>query len=122
MYQLIIVGIGGFIGAVLRYVISILSIKVFGNTFPYGTLIVNITGCFVIGLILSSTTNQLNVNTKLLVITGLLGALTTFSTFSYETLNYFNHNQYNLGILNAALNFILCFSSVLLGKYISNII
>jgi CrcB protein len=116
------VGIGGFIGAVLRYGISSFSIKYFGTSFPFGTLIVNVIGCFIIGFILNYSSFDIQPNIKLLIITGLLGALTTFSTFSYETLTFFDSNQYLLGISNIILNLLLTMLSVFAGKFIASIL
>ncbi|MER1986164.1 MAG: fluoride efflux transporter CrcB [Solibacillus sp.] len=78
------VGIGGAIGAVLRVMIS--TTIPFNGTFPFATLCVNLLGCFLLGLFLTSTTIIRNVHLKLALTTGVLGAFTTFSTFSYETL------------------------------------
>ena len=81
MQKFIYVGIGGFIGAVLRYAISS---KMISNTIPWGTLLVNVIGGFLIGLIMQMclTTDYISPNMKLFLTTGVLGGLTTFSTFS----------------------------------------
>ncbi|EOV3463228.1 fluoride efflux transporter CrcB [Campylobacter coli] len=113
---LLIVGFGGFIGAILR----MLSINLVNNFFPYsisfGTLFVNVLGSFIIGLLFSYAQNKgLSPVIKSFISTGFLGAFTTFSTFSYENLlllqsgNYFNFS------LNILLNIILCLIAVWLG-------
>lgn len=125
MQKIIYVGIGGFIGASLRYIISINSAKLFGNQLPYGTLIVNVLGGFIMGVImeLSLTTNFISPNLRLFLTTGIMGGLTTFSTFSYETISLFSGGMYTLGTLNTCLNLFLSLGGVLLGKFIaSNII
>lgn len=124
MEKILYVGIGGFIGASLRYLISIGSTKLFGNQFPYGTLIVNILGGILIGFIMevSLSTNLISSNLKLFLTTGILGGLTTFSTFSYETISFFTEGSYLLGSLNASLNLFLSLTGVILGKFISKLI
>lgn len=118
MQKLIYVGIGGFIGASLRYIVSINSPKIFGNQLPYGTLIVNVLGGLLIGIImeLSLTTQCISPNLKLFLTTGIMGGLTTFSTFSYETISLFNDGKYVLGSLNTCLNLFLSLGAVLLGQ------
>lgn len=122
MQKIFYVGIGGFIGASLRYVISMHSSKLFGTQLPYGTLIVNVLGGILIGIImeLSLTTEMISPDLKLFLTTGILGGLTTFSTFSYETVSFFNNGSYMLGALNACLNLFLSFTGVAAGKFISH--
>jgi fluoride exporter len=124
MQKLIYVGIGGFIGSCLRYVISINSPKLFGTQLPYGTLIVNVIGGILIGFILETSlrTNLISPDLKLFLTTGIMGGLTTFSTFSYETISLFSDGNYMLGTLNTFLNLFLSLLGVVLGKLVSNII
>ena len=88
MQQILAVGAGGFVGAVLRYLISAAMLKRFPDFPPAGTLLVNVVGCAVIGVVMAliSEHNALSPNTRLLLVTGILGSLTTFSTFGYDTL------------------------------------
>jgi CrcB protein len=121
MFQVIIVGLGGFIGASLRYIVSQLALKVFGSGFPYGTLIVNVVGAVLIGFItaLSLRNSSITPNTKLFLTTGILGGLTTFSTFSNETASILSSGAYLQGILNIVLNLGLCLIGVVGGKLIA---
>lgn len=120
MDKIIFVGIGGFIGASLRYLISTGSTKWFGNQFPYGTLIVNVIGGLLIGFIfeLYTSTDLITPNMKLFLTTGIMGGLTTFSTFSYETITFISEGNYISGVLNTCLNLFLSFGGVILGKFI----
>ena len=87
MENFLLVMAGGSLGAASRYGISLLAVKMWGTRFPWGTLIVNLAGCFLIGLLfgLSDRMRLLTPEMRLLLITGFLGALTTFSAFSMET-------------------------------------
>lgn len=120
MLKLLYVGIGGFIGASLRYGLSEGSAKIFGSNFPYGTLLVNVIGGFLIGLIMefSTTTKMISPELKLLLTTGVLGGLTTFSTFSHETMSLFNNGKYGIAALNICLNLFLSLGGVAAGKLV----
>lgn len=123
MQKILVVGLGGFIGASLRYVISKNSSDIFGNQFPYGTLIVNILGGLLIGFILELTTftNFISGDMKLFLTTGIMGGLTTFSTFSYETITFFTNGSYFLATANIVLNLFLSLLGVIGGKALSHI-
>lgn len=87
--KMLVVMCSGSLGAASRYSIGLLAAKAWGTQFPWGTLTVNLIGCFLIGLIfaLADRVHLLTPNIRLLLITGYLGALTTFSSFSLETVN-----------------------------------
>ncbi|WP_054030464.1 fluoride efflux transporter CrcB [Desulfatitalea tepidiphila] len=84
-----LVMLGGSLGAASRYAIGLLAAKAWGVQFPWGTLLVNLSGCFLIGLLfaLADRARLLTPEMRLLLITGYLGALTTFSSFTLETVN-----------------------------------
>lgn len=123
MLKVLYVGIGGFIGSALRYLISVYSPKLFGTQLPYGTLIVNVLGGILIGFIMEFTlaTDFISPEVRLFLTTGILGGFTTFSTFSYETINLFTSGSYLLCTLNIGLNLFLSLGGVILGKSISHI-
>ncbi|MFZ7121446.1 MAG: fluoride efflux transporter CrcB [Eubacteriaceae bacterium] len=123
MFNVIAVGLGGFFGAILRYLISSYTTRI-NAAFPYGTLIVNILGGFLIGLILQLSFDNFEISPtlRMFLTTGLLGGLTTFSTFSYETVGMFVDNNIYIGAINIFLNVTLSLTGVFLGKYIAQII
>ncbi|KNY30153.1 CrcB-like protein [Pseudobacteroides cellulosolvens ATCC 35603 = DSM 2933] len=98
MDKILCVGIGGFIGAALRYLISTGAVRVFKSDFSFGTLIVNVIGAVLIGFImqLSIYPSFITPNMKLFLTTGILGGLTTFSTFSFETVSLYQSGRYFL--------------------------
>lgn len=103
-YNILAVGIGGFLGAILRFYISTEVIKIFPNSIPMSTLFVNLTGSFLMGVMVSIflhfTPSEI---LKGFLTIGFLGALTTYSTFAIESYNLLNNNFY-YGILNILLN------------------
>jgi fluoride exporter len=116
------VALGGAAGAVLRYGLSGWLHAVTGYTFPIGTLAVNVLGAFIIGVVLELSTGRLLVSpeVRLLLTTGFCGGLTTFSTFSYETLALLQERQWLAATGNVLLNGVLCialaFAGVLLAR------
>jgi len=109
------VALGGSIGAVMRYLGSFYLNKLLGTTFPYGTLGVNIIGSFIIGFLALYFEQTISPNLKAMLITGMLGALTTFSTFSLETVMMLQQSLYTKAFLNIALNIILTLTATILG-------
>lgn len=113
---LLSVGIGGFIGAILRFSISNWVGKTTTTAFPWGTLSVNVLGSFLIGfLFLYFQQSNLSPTQKALFITGLLGALTTFSTFSLETVLLMEKELYVRAFSNVFLNVVLSIFFTFLG-------
>lgn len=109
------VALGGAIGAVGRFVISTGVNKLFGIGFPYGTLSVNILGSFIIGFLYLYFENTIAPMQKAILVTGMLGALTTFSTFSLETILILQEGLIVKAFLNILLNVILSLSATILG-------
>ncbi|EGT4145571.1 fluoride efflux transporter CrcB [Clostridium perfringens] len=120
----LIVGLGGFLGASLRYIISIFAAKNFGGTFPYGTLIANILGALLIGFIMEFSMDSVLIssNMKLFLTTGIMGGLTTFSTFSYETVSMLTSGNVTLGIENITLNLGCSLLFVVIGQKLAKIL
>lgn len=112
---LLAVGTGGFFGAVSRFALSAWVQKLAGASFPYGTLTVNILGSFVIGFLLLYFEQSVSPQQKALIMTGFLGALTTFSTFSLETVLMLQEHLYLKALSNVSVNVLLCVGATLLG-------
>lgn len=121
LYSLLCVCIGGAIGAVLRYTLSLYTAAHGGLYFPYGTIIVNLIGSFLIGLLMAycNAHTQLPPQFKLFFITGCLGGLTTFSTFQYEWFQLFQSAAFTsfffYGAIQIIGGFLLCWLGAVLG-------
>lgn len=106
---LILVGIGGLLGSVCRYLIASFFVKILPSPFPYGTFIVNIFGCFLIGLFygLSKHYDWFNPALTLLLVTGYCGGFTTFSSFAYENINLLQTGNYLTFAIYSTASFVL---------------
>lgn len=121
--RVLLVGLGGFAGAALRYLISGGTQKWFGN-FPIGTLIVNVVGGLLMGFIMEASMGiwPISMNTRIFLTTGILGGLTTFSTFSYETISFITEGEFLMGGLNAGLNLVLALGACWAGRVIAQLL
>jgi CrcB protein len=121
--RFLIVGMGGFFGAALRYLISCTASKV-RNGFPLGTLIVNLIGGFIMGFIMEAASGSWPVSDKMkmFLTTGMMGGLTTFSTFSYETVALFSNGCYWQGALNVGVNLTFSLLACWAGKSVAQFI
>ncbi|HMQ78299.1 MAG TPA: fluoride efflux transporter CrcB [Ignavibacteria bacterium] len=123
MLNILYIGVGGFIGAVSRYLVS----RYINNllpSFPFGTLTVNIIGSFVLGFIIYSVSLGRNISPEMrdFITIGMLGGFTTMSAFAYESFRLMELNQMMLFALNLALNVILCVAAVYAGKELAVIL
>ena len=118
MPKLILIALGGSLGAVARYLFSGLAHRLYtGGIFPVGTLLVNVSGCFVIGAIMSLIEDNAAFEpaVRSFFVIGFLGAFTTFSSFGYETVELLRDGQMLTAGLNILANFALGIGAVLLG-------
>jgi CrcB protein len=115
--RFLLICLGGAIGTGLRYLTSIFAARWFGAEFPYGTLIVNLAGAFVIGLVQQIGTQSLLItdNARLFVTTGMMGGLTTYSTFSYETVQLMEVNAWHQAWINIVVTTTICLCLCFLG-------
>jgi CrcB protein len=122
VFNILIVGIGGFIGSALRFLVSgWVQQSSKSLDFPYGTLTVNLIGCFVIGFLgqLAEARGILASETRLLVFIGLLGGFTTFSSFGNDTLNLARSGQTSLALVNVAATLVCGLLLVWLGRTVA---
>ena len=125
MLNVFIVGIGGFIGSALRYLVAGWAQGLSNSLdFPYGTLTVNLVGCFVIGFLgqLAEARGVFAPETRLLVFIGLLGGFTTFSSFGNDTLNLARSGQMFNALGNVAVNVVFGLLLVWLGRTVAYLV
>lgn len=117
MERILLVALGGAIGSVMRYLTSILAGIWFGVEFPYGTLIVNLAGAFVIGLVQELGTGSLLVpdTVRIFLTTGMMGGFTTYSTFSYETVRLMEAGAWHQAWINIFTTTLVCLCLCFLG-------
>jgi CrcB protein len=115
--RFLLICLGGSIGTGARYLAAIIAARWFGSEFPYGTLIVNLAGAFVIGLVQQLGTEALLIpdNTRLFLTTGMMGGLTTYSTFSYETVRLMETGAWHQAWINIFVTTTVCLSLCFLG-------
>jgi CrcB protein len=116
MNTLLLVGAGGAVGSVLRYAMTVGIQRVAGSNFPWGTVIVNVLGSFAIGLLYVWLVERgENAALRALLMVGLLGGFTTFSSFSLETVTLMMQASYGRAALNVLLSVGLCVGGTMLG-------
>lgn len=120
----LVIALGGALGAVSRAFISAWMQKTLGGVMPFGTLAVNFIGSFVIGLLFVLLVERLNMPGywRELLVVGFLGALTTFSTFSLEVVNFLQHGQWHLALVYLLASLIGCFALTWLGLTVGRVI
>jgi CrcB protein len=122
--QVILIAVAGALGTVSRYGLSQFTHSILSKNFPWGTLVINVAGCFVIGLLatLFADTNVLSKELQLAATVGFLGAFTTFSAFSYDSYNFFRGGTWEMGLINIAANIIIGMLAVVGGVGVAQLI
>ncbi|MCA1958902.1 MAG: fluoride efflux transporter CrcB [Nitrospira sp.] len=118
MIKLLLIGTGGFVGSILRYLISgAVQTASQSIAFPYGTLAVNVIGCFLIGFLseLAEGRGLFSPDARAFLIVGILGGFTTFSTFGNETMNLLRDGEWAMALLNVGAQVVLGLGGVWLG-------
>lgn len=118
------ISVGAIIGANLRYLVGVWASQRWGAGFPYGTLLVNVIGCLLIGLFYGLGATRLNITPELRLFfaVGFLGAFTTFSSFGYESISLLRSGDLLLGVLNIAANNLVGLLAVVVGLWLARLV
>lgn len=124
MLKIFLVGLGGFVGSGFRFILSTFVYRLLGTDFPYGTFIVNVLGSFVIGFFMGLVEVGVVVspNWRLFIAVGLLGGFTTFSTFSYETVELLKEGLIFLAIVNVFVTVVSCIGMTWVGGVLARLL
>jgi CrcB protein len=122
--NLLIISLGAIVGANARYLISRLAVKQLGPVFPYGTLLINVAGSAIVGFFMIWTTERVLADPRwrLLIVVGFCGSFTTFSSYAFETMAYFEQGQWLLLLTNVLSNNILCLGGALAGMALARVL
>lgn len=124
MTNVILVFFGGGLGAAARYLLQGVFYRVAGTDVPYGTVLVNVVGCFLIGLIMAGSGSRflLSPSLRIFLTIGILGGFTTFSSFSYETIALLRDDEIFLASLNVVVSIVSCLGATFLGTIIGKMV
>jgi fluoride exporter len=122
--ELLVISVGAIVGANARYLVSQLAAKLLGPVFPYGTLFINLTGSLIVGFFLTWTSERVFIDSRwrLLIVIGFCGSFTTFSSYAYESMAYFEQGQWLLMWTNIFSNNLLCLLAVLAGMALARVL
>jgi len=120
----LVISLGAVLGANARYFLSRYAAKSFGPLFPYGTLFINVTGSLMVGffMVWASERALLDPRWRLLVVIGFCGAYTTFSSYAFETMAYFEQGQWAMMVTNFFSNNLLCLGAALAGMALAKVL
>jgi fluoride exporter len=118
------ISVAAIIGANLRYILSRLAARGLGPIFPYGTLFINVVGSLIVGFFLIWTTERVLIDPRwrLFIVIGFCGSFTTFSSYAFETMAYFEQGQWALMLANILGNNILCLAGALAGMTLARVV
>jgi len=117
MREILLVAVGGAFGSVLRYYVGVWGVRIAGTGFPWGTLTVNLVGSFVIGVVVEMIVRKFDGSPalRLLLMTGVLGGFTTFSSFALDTVSLFERGALGLAITYVAISLVASLAAVFAG-------
>ena len=124
MKDFIAISAAAIAGANLRDLFNRIALRGLGPVFPYGTLFINIIGSFIVGFFVIWTTERVLVDARwrLMVVVGFCGSFTTFSSYAFETMAYFEQGQWGLMLVNIVTNNILCLGAALAGIAVARVL
>ena len=124
MKDFLTISVAAVLGANLRYLLGRVTAREFGPVFPYGTLIINVLGSFIVGLFVIWTTERVLVDPRwrLLVVVGFCGSFTTFSGYAFETVSFFEQGQWGLMLANIVGNNLLCLAGAVAGMAVARVL
>jgi fluoride exporter len=124
MLDVLVISLGAIVGANARYFISRYAAQTLGPVFPYGTLIINISGSLIVGFFVIWTSERVLIDPRwrLLVVVGFCGAFTTFSSYAFESMAYFEQGQWLLMLANIFRNNLLCLAGALGGMALARVL
>jgi CrcB protein len=122
--DLLVISLGAIVGANARYLLSRVAAKELGPVFPYGTLFINLAGRLIVAIFLIWTTERVLADPRwrLLVVVGFCGWFTTFSSYAFETMAYFEQGQWLLMLTNVLGNNLLCLGGALAGMVLARVL
>jgi len=124
MLDVLVICLGAIVGANARYFVSRYLAQVLGPVFPYGTLFINIVGSFIVGFFVVWTSERVLADPRwrLLVVVGFCGSLTTFSSYAFESMSFFERGQWLLMLTNVFSNNLLCLGGALGGIALARVL
>ena len=124
MKDFLAISLAAIVGANLRYLLSRLAARELGPVFPYGTLAINIIGSVIVGFFVIWTTERVREDPRwrLLVVIGFCGSFTTFSSYAFESMSFFEQGQWGLMLVNVFSNNLLCLGGALAGMALARVL
>jgi fluoride exporter len=124
MLDVLVICLGAIVGANARYFISRYAAQVLGPVFPYGTLFINVAGSLIVGFFIIWTSERVLADPRwrLLIVVGFCGSLTTFSSYAFESMSYFEQGQWVLLLTNVIGNNLLCLAGALAGMGLARVL
>ena len=122
--DVLVISLGAIFGANCRWLISRWAAKFISPIFPFGTLFINLSGSFIVGFFMIWSTQRVLVDPRwrLLIVVGFCGAFTTFSSFAFETMAYFEQGQWMMMAANFVSNNLLCLAAALAGMALARVL